>query len=213
MPPVATQSPSLPHGAACPAQEEKDDYATAKAEKKEKKGKKAPADEPAPAPAPEADAAPVAAPAQEAAVPPVAAAPTDPVAEPAPAPAQEAAPPAPTAPAGEDFEGIVSLFKSLAVISHSYLYLRLCFALENDGQPPLASTDLKEVAHIAQLVLEMPIPDGKIILRQDRPGQEHLSLLLSSSADRPNILSPDTDAFGPMNRTYAQLRQVAWPLP
>ena len=128
--------------------------------------------------------------------------------QPAPATAREAAPPASSTPSGEDFDGIVSLFKSLAVISHSYLYLRLCFALENDGQPPLAPTDLKEVAQIAQLVLEMPIPDSKIILQQDRAGQEHLRSLLSNSTDRPNILSPDTDTFGPMNRTYAELRQV-----
>lgn len=161
----------------------------------------------------------------------VAAAPPAPVEDPAPVPAPAPLPPCPPPaaepvevgmrlPPADEMESIVGLFKSLAVISHSYLYLRLCFALEHDGLPAIGPADLKEVAQLAQLVLEMPIPDSQIILRQERSGQQHLALLLADSNERPAVLSPEDNSFLPMSHTYAQLRQVppgpslhAWHLP
>eukprot|EP00283_Hemiselmis_rufescens_P017579 CAMPEP_0173454330 /NCGR_PEP_ID=MMETSP1357-20121228/52197_1 /TAXON_ID=77926 /ORGANISM="Hemiselmis rufescens, Strain PCC563" /LENGTH=89 /DNA_ID=CAMNT_0014421349 /DNA_START=1 /DNA_END=267 /DNA_ORIENTATION=+ len=86
--------------------------------------------------------------------------------------------------------------------------MRLCFALEHDQQPPLGPSDLKHLSQLAQLVLEMPIPDTSIILRQERPGAEHLALLLAGSGEHPAVLGPDGETFVAMPVTYRQLRGV-----
>ncbi len=86
-----------------------------------------------------------------------------------------------------ELENILGLFKAFSVLSHSYLYMRLCMCLEHDKQPPISAIDLKELAQLAQLVLEMPIPDTSIMLRQEKPGSAHLQLFLSDSTMHPLV--------------------------
>ncbi len=85
-----------------------------------------------------------------------------------------------------DSESVLGLFKAFAVVSHSYLFMRLCMCLEHDKQQ-ITANDLKELAHLAQLILEMPIPDTSILLRQERPGSDHLALFLSDSTLHPMV--------------------------
>jgi hypothetical protein len=85
---------------------------------------------------------------------------------------------------------VLGLFKAFSVLSHSYLYMRLCMCIEHDKQPPISASDLKELAQLAQLILEMPIPDTSIMLRQEKPGSIHLQLFLSDSPMHPLVCFP-----------------------